>query len=40
MTLESFDARHFQAKTAAMIDRANSIIAEYQARGFTLTPVR
>jgi len=37
MTLESFEARHFQAKTAAMIDHANSIIAEYQARGFTLT---
>jgi hypothetical protein len=37
LTLESFEARHFQAKTAAMIDHANSIIAEYQARGFTLT---
>ena len=37
MTFESFEARHFQAKTAAMIDHANSIIAEYQARGFTLT---
>ena len=37
MTLESFEARHFQAKTAAMIDHANSIIAEYQARGFALT---
>jgi hypothetical protein len=37
MTLESFEARHFHAKTAAMIDHANSIIAEYQVRGFTLT---
>ena len=37
MTLELFEARRFQAKTAAMIDHANSIIAEYQARGFTLT---
>ena len=37
MTLKSFEARHFQAKTTAMIDHANSIIAEYQARGFTLT---
>ena len=37
MALKSFDARQFQAKTAAMINHANSIIAEYQARGFTPT---
>jgi hypothetical protein len=37
VTLESFETRRFQAKTAALVDSANSIIAEYQARGFTLT---
>ena len=37
MALESFETRRFQAKTAALVDSANSIIAEYQARGFTLT---
>ena len=37
MTLETFEARRFQAKTAAMIDHSNSIIAEYQALGFVLT---
>jgi hypothetical protein len=37
MSLESFEARRFQAKTATLIEHANAIIAEYQARGFTLT---
>ena len=37
MALESFDARQFRAKTTAMIDHANSMIAEYEAREFTLT---
>jgi hypothetical protein len=37
MSLESFEARHFQAKTTALINHANAIIGEYQRRGFTLT---
>ena len=37
MTLESFEARRFHTKTSALIDHANLIIGEYQARGFTLT---
>ena len=37
MALESFDARQFRKKTAAMIDHANSRIAEHEAREFTLT---
>jgi hypothetical protein len=37
VTCELFEARRFHEKTAAIIDRANEIIAEYQALGFILT---
>jgi hypothetical protein len=37
VAIESFETRRFQAKTSALVDSANTIIAEYQARGFTLT---
>ena len=37
MSLEKFEAIRFHAKTVALIDQANKIIAEYQARGFILT---
>jgi hypothetical protein len=36
MSLEIFEARRFQPKTLALIEQANAIIAEYQARGFVL----
>jgi hypothetical protein len=37
MSLEKFEAIRFHAKTTALINQANKIIAEYQVRGFILT---
>jgi hypothetical protein len=37
MSLETFVPKKFQAATAAVIEHANDIIAEYQAQGFTLS---
>ncbi len=37
MSLEAFEATKLQAKTLALIEQANSIIAEYEALGFVLT---
>ena len=37
MSAERFVAKRFHASTLAVIDRANAIIAEYEARGFVLT---
>jgi hypothetical protein len=37
MSFETFESTHFTAKSLAMIEKANSIIIEYQAQGFTLT---
>ncbi len=37
MAHEKFIEINFRTKTRALIEQANSIIAEYQARGFTLT---
>ena len=37
MSLEFFQTTNFQVKTLALIDQANAIIGEYQARGFVLT---
>ena len=36
MSVEIFEPRSFHPKTLAVIEQANTIIAEYQARGFTL----
>ena len=37
MSLEFFQTTKFQVKTLTLIDQANAIIGEYQARGFVLT---
>jgi hypothetical protein len=37
MSREKFESVRLQAKTSKLIEHASSIIAEYQARGFTLT---
>jgi hypothetical protein len=37
MSRELFETRKFQAKTFALIERANAIIGDYMARGFVLT---
>jgi hypothetical protein len=37
MTLETFERLNFRPKTLALIEQANTIIGEYQARGFVLT---
>lgn len=34
---EQFIAKKFAAKSKAVVERANGIIAEYEAQGFTLT---
>ena len=36
MSREIFETRHFQAQTLAIIEQANAIVDEYQARGFNL----
>jgi hypothetical protein len=37
MSREAFENIKLHTKSLAMIEQANAIIAEYQARGFTLT---
>jgi hypothetical protein len=37
MACEAFRSQNFQAKTTAVIEQANTIIAEYTRQGFTLT---
>ena len=37
MAREAFVDINFQARTLAVIEQANAIIAEYEAQGFTMT---